>query len=116
MPNTSQVSFLKFVVTLQINQGSIIPKKPVQQVTIEASSQIGFDSFSWLHYDKEKFVAKEICKLIKKSPQRETLLKKLSLENKNAAKSVYTFCQTRWTVCGETLASLVNNHNELMAV
>ena len=40
-------------------------------------------------------VAKEICKLIKKSPQRETLLRKLRKENDNDAKSVHAFCPTR---------------------
>ena len=38
------------------------------------------------------------------------------LENKNTEKSVYVFCLTRWTVRGDTLGSLIKNHNELMAV
>ena len=61
-------------------------------------------------------VAKEICKLIKKSPQRETLLRKLRKENDNDAKRVHAFCPTRWTVRGDTLNSLINNHKELMNV
>ena len=59
-------------------------------------------------------ITKEICKLIKKSPQRETLLKKLRKESENDAKSVHAFCPTRWTVRGDTLKALINNHNELM--
>ena len=39
-------------------------------------------------------VAKEICKLIKKSPQRETLLQKLRKESDNDAKTVHAFCPT----------------------
>ena len=61
-------------------------------------------------------ITKEICKLLKKSPQRETLLKKLRKERENDAKSVHAFCSTRWTVRDDTLKVLINNHNELMGV
>ena len=36
-------------------------------------------------------ITKEICKLIKKSPQRETLLKKFRKESENDAKNVHVF-------------------------
>ena len=61
-------------------------------------------------------ITKEICNLIEKSPQRETLLKKFRKESKNDAKSVHAFCPTRWTVRGDTLKALISNHNELMGV
>ena len=61
-------------------------------------------------------ITKEICKLIKKSPQREALLKKLRKESENDAKSVHAFCPTRWTVRGDTLKALINIRNELMGV
>ena len=61
-------------------------------------------------------ITKEICKLIKKSPQREALLKKLRKESENDAKSVHAFCPTRWTVLGDTLKALINIRNELMGV
>ena len=61
-------------------------------------------------------ITKEICKLIKKSSQRETLLKKLRKKSENDAKSVRAFCPKRRTVRGDTLKALINNHNELMGV
>ena len=60
-------------------------------------------------------VVREICKLVKKSPQRDTHLSKLRAETSNVKKEVRTFCPTRWTVRAEALASMVNNHiKELM--
>ena len=47
----------------------------------------------------------EICKLIKKSPQRETILNDLN-----------AFCVTRWTGRGDTLAAIINNDKEVMAL
>lgn len=58
--------------------------------------------------------SKEVCNLVKKSPQRETMLKKLRVEAGNKEKSVHAFCPTRWTVRGSTLAAIVGNHSELM--
>lgn len=60
--------------------------------------------------------AAEIVKLVKKSPQRETLLKQLRSKSKNDSKSVHAFCVTRWTVRGEVLESILNNHGELMGL
>ena len=59
-------------------------------------------------------IAREITKLIKDSPKKETLLKEIREESANSHKGIHTFCPTRWTVRGETLASLINNHKELM--
>ena len=59
-------------------------------------------------------IASEITKLIKDYPKKETLLKEIREESANSHKGIHTFCPTRWTVRGETLASLINNHKELM--
>ena len=62
------------------------------------------------------YTANEICKLVNKSPQRETYLRKLRIQSGNKEKSVHAFCPTRWTVRGATLASIIDNHNELMSL
>ena len=41
-------------------------------------------------------------------------LSKLRAETSNEKKGVRTFWPTRWTVRAEALASMVNNHKELM--
>ena len=58
--------------------------------------------------------AYEICKLIKKSPKRNTKIDELRNKTKNDSKSIHALCLTRWTVRGESLASILNNHAELM--
>ena len=60
--------------------------------------------------------AKEICKLVKKSPQRETYLRKSRFQSGNKEKNVHAFCPTRWTVRGATVPSIIDNHNELMSL
>ena len=57
---------------------------------------------------------REIGKLVKKSPQRNTKLDKTRAETKNESRGVHAFCPTRWTVRGESLASVIKNHAELM--
>ncbi|XP_068725038.1 zinc finger MYM-type protein 1-like isoform X1 [Montipora capricornis] len=57
---------------------------------------------------------REIGKLVKKSPQRNTKLDKIRAETKNESRGVHAFCPTRWTVRGEALAAVINNHAELM--
>ena len=57
---------------------------------------------------------REVSQLEKKSPKRETYLKKLRLESGNKEKNAHVFCPTRWTVHGVTLAAIINNHEELM--
>lgn len=56
----------------------------------------------------------EICKLVNKSPQRNTKLSQLRTESNNQMKSVHAFCPTRWTVRGEALSSMLTNHQELL--
>ena len=58
--------------------------------------------------------AREICKLVKRSPQRESHLKKLRIEKGNKGKNVHAFCPTCWTVQGSTLGSVLSNHIELI--
>ena len=57
---------------------------------------------------------REIGKLVKKSPQRNTRLDKIRAETKNESRGVHAFCPTRWTVRGEALVAVINNHAELM--
>ncbi|XP_068704855.1 zinc finger MYM-type protein 1-like [Montipora foliosa] len=57
---------------------------------------------------------REIGKLVKKSPQRNTKLDKIRAETKNESRGVHAFCPTRWTVRGEALAAVIYNHAELM--
>ena len=58
--------------------------------------------------------AREICKVVKKSPQRESHLKKLRIEKGNKEKNVHVFCPTPWTVQGSSLGSILKNHTELI--
>ena len=59
---------------------------------------------------------REICKLVKKSPQRDTKLSEIRAATQNQEKSIHAFCPTRWTVRAETLCSVIENHNELKAL
>ena len=52
--------------------------------------------------------------LVKKSPKRNTKLNEIRNHSKNDAKSIHTFCPTRWTVRGETLERVLQNHAELL--
>ena len=64
---------------------------------------------------KETFEAvREISLLVKKSPKRNTKLDEIRNHSKNDAKSIHTFCPTRWTVGGETLESVLQTHAELL--
>ena len=58
--------------------------------------------------------AREICKLIKLSPKRNSKLDEIRKDAKNVSKSVHALCPTRWTVRGEALQSFLNNFHELM--
>ena len=64
--------------------------------------------------DETFSVAYEICKLVKKSPHRNTKLNAIWEKTENEAKSIHKLCPTRWTVRGEALEAIVENHNELM--
>ena len=55
----------------------------------------------------------EICKLVKESLERNNSFEEISKTTKNQAKSVHSFCPTRWTVRGETLDSIINNYEQL---
>ncbi|KAJ8028305.1 Zinc finger MYM-type protein 1 [Holothuria leucospilota] len=64
---------------------------------------------------KEVFeTAFEICKLIKKSPKRDSKLDEIRKETKNEHGGIRTLCPTRWTVRGQSLNSLLQNFKELM--
>ena len=64
---------------------------------------------------KETFeTVNEICILVDKSPQRNTKLTDLRGKFENESKGVHSFCPTRWTVRGETLKSVTDNHEELL--
>ena len=66
---------------------------------------------------KEAFDSiREICKLVKKSPQQDTKLSVIRSATQNQGQSIHTFCLTRWTVRAETLHSVIENHDELMAL
>ena len=57
---------------------------------------------------------KEICNLVKKSPSRECKIRDIREKTKNQNKGIRVFCPTRWTIHGETCASVFSNHEELM--
>ena len=57
---------------------------------------------------------REIAKLVKKSPQRNTKLDKILAKTQNESRGVHAFCPTRWTVGGESLEVSLNNHMELI--
>ena len=64
---------------------------------------------------KETFeTVNEICNLVDKSPQRNTKLTDLCGKFENESKGVHSFCPSCWTVRGETLKSVTNNHKELL--
>ena len=57
---------------------------------------------------------KGICNLVKKSPSRECKIRDIREKTKNQNKGIRVFCPTRWTIHGETCASVFSNHEELM--
>ena len=58
----------------------------------------------------------EICKLIKKSPKRETLLKKVKAESMDTTNGLRVLCPTRWTVRAASLRSILDNYGHLQDV
>ena len=56
---------------------------------------------------------REIGKLVKKVTAKKHKVK-IRAETKNESRGVHAFCPTRWTVRGEALAAVINNHAELM--
>ena len=57
---------------------------------------------------------KEICDLVNKSPNRNTKLDGIRDKSGITYKSIHSMCPTRWTIKGDTLSAVCNNHNELM--
>ena len=57
-------------------------------------------------------MTREICKLVKEFPQRNNRLEEIRKTTKNQAKSVNSFCPTRWTVRGEILDLIINNYDQ----
>ena len=55
----------------------------------------------------------ELVKLIKFSPKREALLRKLKEEADNNAINIRTLCPTRWTVRAESLGSILANYDSI---
>ena len=73
------------------------------------------DACSQVSALKETFeMAREITKLVKDSPQRNMKLEEIRKTTVNECKSIHAFCPTRWTVRGEALSAISNNHDELM--
>ena len=61
-------------------------------------------------------MTREICKLVKESPPRSYSLEEMRKTTKDQAKIGHSFCPARWTVHGETLDSIINNHDQLMSL
>jgi len=57
---------------------------------------------------------KEVCKLVKKSPKRESHLKELRSLSENENRGVHAFCPTRWTIRGQSCQAMLENYDELM--
>ena len=73
------------------------------------------DSFIEIRCLKKTFEAvREISLLVKKSSKRNTKLDEIRNHSKNDAKSIHTFFPTRWTVPGETLENVIQNHAKLL--
>lgn len=56
----------------------------------------------------------EITKLIKKSPARDAIFKRLKEEMASDAPGIRVLCPTRWTVRAEALKSILDNYNVLL--
>ena len=57
----------------------------------------------------------EITKLIKKSPKREVIFKKIADEIKHDSPSIRMLCPTIWTVRAEALTSVSENYGALQS-
>ena len=49
-----------------------------------------------------------------KSHAKKHKVRQNKSQGKNVSRGVHALCPTRWTVCGEALAEVFNNHAELM--
>ena len=57
----------------------------------------------------------EITKLIKKSPKREAIFKKIAEDIKAGSPGIRILCPTRWTVRAEAFTSISENHQALQS-
>ena len=55
----------------------------------------------------------QLVKLIKFSPKREAMLRKLKQEADSNAINVRTLCSTRWTVHAESLGRILANYDSI---
>ena len=55
----------------------------------------------------------EITKLIKKSPKRKTIFKKVKEDVTTGSPGIRILCPTRWTVRAEALSSISENYEAL---
>lgn len=58
--------------------------------------------------------AREIYKLVTKSPQRDTYLKQIRIKRGHEYSNVHSFCSARWTIHGQTLQLILDNYKELI--
>ena len=59
--------------------------------------------------------AMEVTKLVKFSPKGNALFDQIKSEDEHSFGSgIRSFCPTRWTICGASIASILHNHNALM--
>ena len=52
----------------------------------------------------------EITKLIKLSPRHDAIFKALQAESETSSSSIKLLCPTRWTVCADSLLSIIDNY------
>lgn len=57
----------------------------------------------------------EITKLIKKSPRRDAIFKRLKEEDSDDSPCIKLLCPTRWTVRADSLHSIISNYSLLMS-
>lgn len=56
----------------------------------------------------------EIPKLIKKSPRRDAIFKRLKEEMASGSLGIRVLCPTRWTVRADALRSIIDNFSVLL--
>ena len=56
----------------------------------------------------------EICKVVKKSPKRDTRLDQIRNSIKKESKEKHILCPNRWAVHGDALAAYIDNYTALM--
>ena len=59
--------------------------------------------------------AMEVTKLVRFSPKRNAVFDQIKSDDEQSCGSgIRSFCPTRWTVRGDSIASILDNHNALM--